>query len=328
MFLLLLACTGSAVIDGIQTEETGQDTGETDDTGDTQDTGEEPTPEYDCSALPESYKAETVSGAKAYHGVAFDAQRRLVGWDSRSSLMVSTYGQAATPWIPGMQEVEQIAEHPDGNLYVLASNSLWRVSPEGGQERILGGLFYAYGLTFAPDGQLWLADGGLHRVDIATGEKTTVIPAPDLDDWEAKLIRDVAFSLDSTRLYVVSTSRLVEYWELDEDLNPIGELQVFATVPGAWKDGLMIDACGYFWMPDFQRSALFRLSPDGEEVVRATGGNELSYPHALSWGVGGDWSQTALYLPLPYNQATVIELEIGVPDGAKVRTWKGEKSRF
>ncbi len=332
MLLLLLACNGAAVIGGLPgddtgLEDTGQDTGE--DTGDTQDTGEEPLPDYDCSDLPSTYSDVEVEGAKAYHGVAFDAQGRLVGWDARNALTTSAYGEKATPWIPGMQQVEQIAEHPDGNLYVLASNSLWRVSPEGGQERILGGLYYAYGLTFAPDGKLWLADGGLHRVDIDTGEKVTIIEAPEFDDWSELLIRDVAFSLDSTRLYVVSTSRAMQYWELDEDLNLVGELQDFTNVPGSWKDGLMIDACGYFWLPDFQRSALFRVSPDGQETIRVMGGSgEKNYPHGLSWGAGGDWSRTALYLPMPYDNAKVRELELGVPDGATVRTWKGEKSRF
>lgn len=333
MFFLLLACIGAAVIEGVQPEDSGQNTGGddtgTDDTGDPKDTGQAPPPDYDCSALPEVYTSVEVEGAKAYHGVAFDAQGRLVGWDSRNALTTSVYGEKATPWIPGMQQVEQIAEHPDGNFYVLASNSLWRVSPEGGQERILGGLYYAYGLTFAPDGQLWVADGGLHRVDIDSGEKVTVIEAPKVDDWSAVLIRDVAFSLDSTRMYVVSTSRSMQYWELDEDLNLVGERQDFINVPGGWKDGLEIDACGYFWLPDFQRTALFRVSPDGEETIRVMGGSgEKDYPHALSWGTGGDWSRTALYLPMPYDSARVRELEIGVPDGAEVRTWKGEKSRF
>ena len=325
MFLLLLACQGEAEIDNPGTT----DTSDTNDTGsaDTADTGEEK-PTFDCDAVPDSYSTEAVTGAKAYHGIAFDDQDRLVGWDGRNSLTTSSYGQAATPWVPGMQIVEQIVEHPSGDLFTLADNELIRISPEGGQERILGGLYYAYGLTFAPDGQLWVADGGLHRVDVETGEKTTFIPAPAQDDWEANLYRDVAFSLDSKRLYIVSLSKRLEYWDLDDNLDPVGDLQVFAIVPGSWKDGLMIDACGYFWLPDYERSSLYRVTPDGSESIAALRGNELSYTHALSWGPGGDWSETALFLPMPYNQSRVVKMEIGVPDGAVVRTWKGEKSRF
>ena len=325
MFLLLLACQGEAEIDNIGTTDT-RDT-DTDDTDDTADTGEEK-PTFDCDAVPDSYSTEAVDGAKAYHGIAFDDQDRLVGWDGRNSLTTSSYGQAATPWVPGMKDVEQIVEHPSGDLFTLADNELIRISPEGGQERILGGLYYAYGLTFAPDGQLWVADGGLHRVDVETGEKTTFIEVPAENDWEANLYRDVAFSLDSKRLYVVSLSKRLEYWDLDDNLDPLGDLQVFANVPGRWKDRLMIAACGYLWLPDYDRSSLYRVTPDGSESIAALSGTELSYTHALSWGPGGDWSETALFLPMPYNKSRVVKMEIGVPDGAVVRTWKGEKSRF
>ncbi|MFT5584562.1 MAG: streptogramin lyase [Cognaticolwellia sp.] len=331
MFLLLMACNGAAQIDDLtpvtDTADTEADTGDAADTADTGDTGTEQ-PDYDCEAVPSSYSTSTVAGAKAYHGIAFNADGDLVGWDGRNTLTTSAYGESATPWVPGMQVVEQIVEHPSGDLFTLSANELIRISPEGGQERILGGLFYGYGLTFAPDGMLWVADGGLHRVDIETGEMTKFIPAPGPDDWQANLYRDVAFSLDSKRLYVVSTSNKLEYWDLDEDLEPIGALKTFAIVPGSWKDGLMIDACGYFWLPDYQRSVVYRVDPDGEKTIQAAGGTEKSYPHALSWGGGGDWSQTSLFLPLPYNQGRVVEVEIGVPDGASVRTWKGEKSRF
>jgi hypothetical protein len=328
MFLLLLACNGGAVIGDLpEVEDTADTATDTGDTADTGDTGEEPT-DYDCEDIPSSYSSTPVSGAKAYHGIAFNAEGELVGWDGRNALVTAAYGEKATPWVPGIQVVEQIVEHPSGDLFTLAFNELLRLSPEGGQERILGGLFYAYGLTFAPDGQLWVADGGLHRVDIETGEMTTFIKAPKADQWDANLYRDVAFSLDSKRLYVVSLTTNLQYWDLDDDLNPVGDLKVHGQVPGQWKDGLMIDACGYFWVPDYQRASLYRVSPDGSETIKAIGGSEQSYTHALSWGAGGDWSQTALYLPQPYNQSKVVELDIGVPDGASVRTWKGEKSRF
>lgn len=329
MFLVLLACTGAAQIDPLpsvdDTSETATDTAETGETGETAT----PDPlDYDCDDLPASYSTKLVSGAKAYHGIAFNADRDLIGWDGLNALTTSVYGEAAKPWIPGMQVVEQLVEHPSGDLFALSENELVRISPEGGRERILGGLFYAYGLTFAPDGQLWVVDGGVHRVDTETGKKTTFIKAPAVDDWENKLYRDVAFSLDSKRLYVVGTTKRLEYWELDDALEPVGELKLHAQVPGAWKDGLMIDACGYFWIPDYQRSSLYRVSPDGKETIQAAGGTELSYTHALSWGAGGDWSQTSLFLPLPYNQSRVVEMDIEVPDGALVRTWNGEKSRF
>lgn len=328
MFFLLLACNGAAQIDGLVGPEDTAVTTDSDETADTQDTGEDGPPEYDCEDIPSNYTSSTVSGAKAYHGIAFNAAGELVGWDGNSALTTSAYGQAAKPWVPGLQDVEQIVEHPSGDLYALVANELLRISPEGGRERILGGLFYSYGLTFAPDGQLWVADGGLHRVNIETGEKTTFIEAPTEVDWDTNLYRDVAFSLDSERLYVVNLTTRLEYWELDEDLNPVGELKVHGQVPGMWKDGLMIDACGYFWIPDYQRSSLYRVSPDGKETIRAIGGSELYYTHSLSWGPGGDWSKTSLYLSMPYNQSRVAEMDIGVPDGAFVRTWRGEKSRF
>ncbi len=288
-----------------------------------------PDVDYDCAAVPDSYdEPVTFDDARAYHGMVFLKDGSLVGWDGRSSIAKSPYEGEYEPWIPGMTYLEQFVQHPNGDLYTirLEHGEVIRITPEGGWETVMSGLYYGYGLTFGPDGRLYVVDGDVWRLDLDTLESERLLRHPTNDSW---LYRDVTFNEDTTKMYISKVYDLsVEVLDLDEHMDPVGEPTVFATVPGYWKDGLQMDACGYLWLPDYERHSLFRVSPDGAEVLEVLQTSEKEYGHGVEWGNGVGWRQDAIYLPKPYDRAKVKELVIGVPDGRLVRHWNGEKSAF
>lgn len=338
MFLLpLLACSPVTLPGGdtetkdsdpvdtqvVHTGETGQDTGWT---------GEPlpwPSVEYDCSALPEPSPTK-LDGARGYHGLAFDDQGLMTGWDAITTLMQTAYPDQAKPFLPGMVEVEQMVRHPAGHFFVLSAKRLYRVEPDGSSERLGNFLDWAYGLTLGPDGMLYISGRDLWRMDPDTEEVEVLLEGPGLTyKW---LYRDVTFNADTTVMYIATAlegSNFIRSVELDEEMNLVGEPKLFAQVPGHWKDSLQIDACGYLWTPDFHYLALYRVSPDGQQVDQVLSGIEREYGHGVEWGNGvGGWREDAIYLPLPYDGAQVRELVTGIPDGRLVRHWKGEKSRY
>ncbi len=288
-----------------------------------------PDVDYDCADVPDSYEEPLhFDEARAYHGMVFDDEGMLIGWDGRNSLTKTAREGEAEPWVPGLKYLEQMVQHPNGDIYTirLEQGEVIRVTPEGGWETVMSGLYYGYGLTFGPDGRLYVVDGDVWRLDLDTQESELLFKHPANDAW---LYRDVTFNEDTTKMYISKVyDYAVEVVDLDEAMDPVGEPTTFAEVPGYWKDGLQMDACGYLWLPDYERHALYRVSPEGEvlEVLQTA---EKEYGHGVEWGNGvGGWRQDAIYLPLPYDRARVKELVIGVPDGRLVRHWNGEKSAF
>jgi hypothetical protein len=120
----------------------------------------------------------------------------------------------------------------------------------------------------------------------------------------------------------------VYYFDLDADLNPVGDVQVFArTGSSGWHDGLGVDVCGNVYVADYVTSSLYRVSEDGGTVTSMVDVVDFGYGHGLTWGSGiGGWRADALYLPQPYNGYTVREVVIGVANGDSVRTWNGVKA--
>ncbi len=280
--------------------------------------------DYDCDDLPTSDELEgqMFDWARGYHDVTFDDDGYLVGCDTGSGLVKSSYDGTAELWIPSITYAETMDRFPDGSFVISASGRLQRVYPDGGVETLASNVGGAKGVTVGPDGKVYYANGGVHRLDPETGEAEMLLPqlGPTYA-WHT------VFSLDSTRLFIATYGQgKVYYLDLDEDLNPTGEPQEYASnVGGSWHDGIGIDACGNLYVAEYTSLGLYRVRTDGSVEPIGPQGNGQLYGHGLEFGSGlGGWRQDALYLPVPYNGNKVRELVVGVPSGETVQTWNGE----
>ena len=278
---------------------------------------------YDCSALPDFNQGDTtLSGARAYHGLTWDTEGHLVGYDGSNSLVKSSYDGTNSLYVPGVHSVEQLDRLPGGDivLYESSTGSLERYTAEGGSTVIASGIPAAYGVTVGPDGKVWVANGGVTRFDPDTGEREVVLSPPM--DWTA---HSLAFNLDSTVLYIGTVSGPLRSLALDEDLNAAAEPEIVADVGSGWHDGIAVDACGNLYVASYFSLSLFRVGTDGTVTEMVHGGAAPVYGHGAVWGSGeGGWRDDAIYQPQPYGGATVREVVIGLPSGSTVRTWKGE----
>jgi sugar lactone lactonase YvrE len=295
------------------------------------DTGDEPRPrpdfDYDCDALPAFNTGDRVlEEARGYHGLAFDDDARLIGWDTRGSIVKTTYEGEREVWVPGVNSMEQITRAPGGGDYFFvdgAEAAVKRLTADGAITRVAGGLYAGYGIVFGPDGMLYVADGGVKRIHPDTGEVTELMP---VDPSGFQFTHALQFNLDSTALMIGTIGPSLLRLPLDEELNPSGEVEVFASFGGGWMDAVGVDACGNYWVPEYFTSSLYRVSADGSQVDSMVDARPQMYGHGLIWGTGeGGWRMDALYQPQPYKNATVREVVIGVPDGAFVRTWNGRE---
>ncbi len=285
-----------------------------------------PPVEYDCAALADfNLGDQSLRDARAYHGISFDDVGNLIGWDGRNSLVKSTYEGDREVFVPGLRGVEQIDRLPDGD-FVLSDTTntrLLRVTQDGGTEAIATNIGYTYGVTVGPDGNVYIVDGSVHRVNVETGEKTTLVTVPG----RFGTAHSMNFNLDSTRMYIGTIgSGTVLYVDLDENLDPTGDVQIYAEHVGTgWHDAIGVDACGNLYVPDYYTASLYRVGTDATvtEFVETTG-NTTQYGHGAAWGSGiNGWRNDAIYLPQPYNGSTVREVILGVPTGDLVRTWNG-----
>ena len=345
MLTLLLACSPAPILLGtpeVPKDDTGVSTTDdspaddsgADDTSDSvEDTGAvEEVPldfDWDCDNVPDFNLGDTtMSNARGYHGLAFDDDGHIIGWDTRSSLIKATYDGSRDAWIPGQSAVEQLARHPNGTIYMARADegAVFAIDTDGAVDRIAGSMPGIYGVTIAPDGNLFIADNTVRKINVETGENALVLSGPEDGNWRAHA---TGLSLDSRTLYVgtVGDGTLLAV-PLDEDLRPSGPAEVFANLGGAWMDAVGVDACGYLWVPDYYSSSLYRISPEGEVQSMVVAARN-TYGHGVVWGRGhGGWRQDAIYLPQPYNNNTVREVIIGVPDGRHVRTWNGVQVNY
>ncbi len=290
---------------------------------DTTDPGEL---DYDCDALPVFNLGDrTLTDARGYHGVTFDDDGNLLGYDGGQSFVKSRYGGARQVFVPGLVP-EGMDRLDDGDFVVseIAGARLVRVNEQGGSETLASSVGYVYGVVVGPDGMVYVTDGNLSRVDPATGEVTLLIAGTRRYN-----IHTMNFNLDSTKMYLGTIGR-GSVWtvDVDEDLNPVGEPTVYAENVGAgWHDAVGVDACGNLWVPDYSSSGLYRVGTDGT-VTPMVDAEATRYGHGLQWGSGiNGWRGDTLYMPQPYNQYTVREVIIGVPSGDLVRTWNGSPVR-
>jgi len=295
------------------------------DSGDTDDTGIDPPIDVDCDALPsEPTEKIEVEGARAYHGIVFDDDGNLLGWDGRSGMVAAKSDGTAEVFVPGVESAEQMVRMNDGRVFLV---NQWDytvdvISPEGARSVFARGLsgYYPYGLVLGPDKNLYVVDSNIYRLDPDTAELELLWGSTD--EW--LMPHSIGFSLDSRTMYIAMVG---DGWlysvDLDENLDFVGEPEPYVYLEGGWQDAVGVDVCGNLYVPDYYTSRLYKVTPEGdaEVFVQARAGG---YPHGLEWGTGRDgWSDTAMYAPLPYSRNTVVAYEIGVPDGARVREWNG-----
>lgn len=128
------------------------------------------------------------------------------------------------------------------------------------------------------------------------------------------------FSPDARRMYIGTYTSGLTVVGLDANFDRTGT-RPFARLSGNHADGLGVDICGNLYVPMFGDSfLLYRVSPGGDAQVYYDFEGSLAFGHGLAWGSGiGDWKETALYLPQPFNGDRVLEIDIGVPS----RAWDG-----
>ncbi len=283
--------------------------------------------DYDCSDLPSGLIEETTfPWARGYHDVVFDLEGNIIGQDAAGNLMKATYDEQQSLWIPNIRSSEGMDRMPDGSiLYGSWDGGLTQVTPDGARVSLVPNAGDIHGITVGPDHKIYYANTGVYRYDPETGLVQELIPRSSQRGY-----RHLVFNLDSTRMYIATLARgQVWYVDLDEDLNPVGEVMLFATEVGGswggWHDGIGIDACGNLYVAEYYSGGLYRVSEDATVELLGRKNSGRDYGHGLEWGSGiGGWKTSALYQPLPYDQNKVKEVLIGVPSGHLVRTWNGE----
>ncbi|MFT5992366.1 MAG: hypothetical protein ACJA1R_001341 [Flavobacteriales bacterium] len=295
-------------------------------------------PFFDCSrpAGPVG-PSRIVANASGYHGLAFDLSGNIIGNDNSSLLRHKSDGTGGL-WVPGIGTVQQMSfllpdEGFDGQTDLVAgdSNGLLRISPAGSTSTLTPDLDI-YGVEIGPDGMVYAAgSNGIWRINPATNSYETLLAG-----GAGFTPHTLTFNADYT-LMIIGTltgfsggSSDILAYELDCDLNPIGEPLVYGvSVGGGYHDAVNFDICGNLYISDFSNSDLYRVRP-GEPILgeRFTlggqvdllidweiGGDALeSYGHGFVWGTGQDgWRPDAAYVPLPYADDQVKEILIGIP---------------
>ena len=279
-------------------------------------------PAFDCDHLPPFNLGDSnLRDARAYHGLAFDDDGTLIGWDASQALVKSLYRQSFSLFVPGIYSAQQIDRLPDGDFVVAddGNNRLLRLTSAGGTSTMATSVGYVYGVTTGPDGKVWSADQGVRRTDPDTGVTEQIVPG----SWGG-LAHSLNFNLDSTALFIGTIGGGTVYkLDLDAELYAIGRPQAWVTGLGGWHDGIEVDNCGNLYIADYSTSGFYRITPDKEVTLIVRAGSQV-YGHGTAWGEGiGGWRTDSIYQPQPYNGNKVREVVIGLASGDTVRTWNG-----
>lgn len=280
---------------------------------------------FDCDDVPpRAVSMREVDGPRGYHDLAFTDDGYVLGNTLSGALAKADAYGALEVIAPGTGTLEQLAWLPDGDLAGGSlSSGILRISLAGSVTTINPNV-RPYGLVLGPDGMLWAADQrSVWVVDPVTGAQEEVVPPGVLPQGSPRV---VAFDLTDSWLYIGTlsgTQGRIYRVPLDADFRPTAMPEVFATGVGrgGYHDAIGVDVCGYLYVPDYDTSNLYRVSPSGQvQVLLDSGFLRRDYGHGLEWGRGvGGFRDDALYLPQPYDGNRVLELVIGVPS----RDWTG-----
>ena len=140
--------------------------------------------------------------------------------------------------------------------------------------------------------------------------------------------RVISFNLDYTLMYIgtyLGSQGRIYTMPLDAQLDPMGPPVEFVSGvgDGQYHDTAGVDICGYLWVANFWDRTLYRISPGGDVLSywTAPGSTFASdYGHGMKWGTGTNgWDEFKIYMPQPYRNHEVIEVDLGVPS----RDWTG-----
>jgi sugar lactone lactonase YvrE len=252
---------------------------------------------------------------RAYHGIVFDADNNLVGNDT-THIHSASDPENAEVWLPGVGTYEQIGLLADGDIVAISgtNGTVERIASDGSRIVLYAGLD-AYGLVVGPDNMVYIADPWISntiiRIDPDTGWAEEYISGFDPNVYG----KVMTFNRDYSRMYIGTRSDTgaVLFVDLDQDLEPVGGLQLFAVDAGTWHDGIGMDACGNLYVNDYSRTRLNRISQKGKVSVYHDFPS-FDYGHGHTWGTGvGSWDDHTLYVPQPYIGYRVAALTIGVP---------------
>jgi DNA-binding beta-propeller fold protein YncE len=220
--------------------------------------------------------------------------------------------------------IQSIAADSAGNLYVIESSRILRVSADGKIENIAGNdnfllgdggpatsavLTYPWGVAIGPQGAVYFTDAfnwSVRKVD-ATGTITTIagnghptsrcgVPTP-----ENPIVTPMQIAVDPAgSLFVASTQNRVVKFDVDGIRNvvagdgytgPPGTVEAPLTTTLKDPHGVAVDSRGNLYIADTFESRIQVMSPDG--VVRTlTGTGEQG-----DSGDGGDPFVAKLYAP-------------------------------
>jgi SMP-30/Gluconolactonase/LRE-like region len=284
----------------------------------------EPNPDVtvDCDApLAFDINRRSMNNVAAYHGISFDTDGNLVSMDqSTNNILRATRSGDASLFTADAGFVEQIETAPNGDILVVRSDSVARLSADGSVTRIGGDISGGYGITIGPDGNAYVSGAsGVHRINLATNEMQLVL-SPQL----VRSPHDVDFSLDSRTMYVGTIQNQLWAVPVDDDLTPSGPPRVIAAGFNGWMDAVAVDECGYLWVPNYNASSLVRVNPQTETFTTSFCGSQPCYGHGATFGLDDfGWDHRALYLPRPYAGGEAVEVHVGVRDGKYARTFRG-----
>ncbi len=275
----------------------------------------------DCEAIPaaplEIHQLEDGDRSvwpTGHHDVAFDGEGWIAGFNTGAIVLANRAGQrrVLTTAIDAAEGMEYL---PDGRLVVASDEGIVAVSPDGAVVPLAPHLQSAFSIVVGPDGMIYSADNDrIYRIDPDTGATETYLDA-------VESARVLNWSPDRRVLYVGTFGEAVYAVDVDEDLAPVGQPRLLATLPGAqYQDGLAVDRCGNIYIPVWS-DKLYRITPEGTFTVYHHWPDMDFYGHGLKWGSGvGGWRKDALYSPQPWNDSTgegtlntVVEVVVGVP---------------
>jgi hypothetical protein len=292
-----------AISETVDTSDTGGDTAppiETDDPG-----------VFDCAMAPDlPLPAVPVQGARAHNGLAFSHDGRLIGSDNQNLWAATSDGEAEV-FSPNHGVVYQMLTLPSGDIVVEAGNlgQSIVVAPDGSWGVLSSA--YGYGVTMGPDGMLYVVGWDrVYRVDPETGASQNWLTPSGNNSLR---VIEFDMDLTRAYIGTTSGSGKLLTVELDANLDPVGDAEILVTGVGTWHDAVVQDACGNLYVADYGASRLYRITRDLQiDVVVQYTYTSYGHGAVWGTGEDG-WDDLALYVPQPYNGNKVARIDLGIP---------------